>query len=220
MKVLIEEISRFVNEAWPDGYYQDDCGPAWEAHFTENGEAPRIPGELVELEDFECSLVWKGKGPDPYWDGLCFTDQFLKWRKSLTTVIISAEVPREKEAAVRQVAFGHAVLQEAQASVLATEEITEMISLASVEAFVADCSEMQLLARLVEMRIRGESDLSIALRRAHATFVDRQPIVAALEEAVRGHGKRFQKDRLQCGHNRRIIALKCPGQNQTIQSSG
>ena len=102
MKVPIEEILRFVNEGWPDGFYQNNCGPAWEVHFTENGEAPRIPGEVVELEDFECSLVWEWEGSNTSQGGLCFTDQFLKWRKSLATVTISVEVPREKEADVRQ----------------------------------------------------------------------------------------------------------------------
>ena len=102
MKVSIEEILRFVNEGWPDGFYQDDCGPAWEAHFTENGEVPRIPGEVVELEDFECVLIWEGEEPDPSQGGHSFTDVFRKWKESLSTVTISAEAPREKEADIRK----------------------------------------------------------------------------------------------------------------------
>jgi hypothetical protein len=104
MKVAIDEISKFINEGWPGpDWYMDDCGPAFEEHFSDDGETPKAPGTKVELADFECAICWQGKGedPSPHGDGYSFLSLFRKWKRSLTVTIVVAEVPNNKLDAVK-----------------------------------------------------------------------------------------------------------------------
>jgi hypothetical protein len=104
MNVLIDEISRFIKEGWPGkDWYMDDCGPAFEELFKEDGETPISPGTLVKLEDFECAVLWQGAGDDPSPGrmGYSFTTLFKKWKKALTTVFMAVEAPKDKADAVK-----------------------------------------------------------------------------------------------------------------------
>jgi hypothetical protein len=104
MNVLIDEISRFIKEGWPGkDWYMDDCGPAFEELFKEDGETPISPGTVVKLEDFECAVLWQGEGDDPSPGqlGYSFLTLFRKWRKAQTTVFMPVEAPKAKADAVR-----------------------------------------------------------------------------------------------------------------------
>ena len=96
MKVPIRDIARFVNEGWPGPeWYMDDCGPAWDAAFWDDGN-PRRPEEIVKLEDFECAICWQGVGDDPtQGSGKSFVKEFRKWYKGLrltqSQLAVSAE---------------------------------------------------------------------------------------------------------------------------------
>ena len=58
MKVLIDEISEFINKGWPgDDWYMKDAGTGFR-HLTDDGEASRVPGTLVELNEFYCLILW------------------------------------------------------------------------------------------------------------------------------------------------------------------
>jgi hypothetical protein len=102
MKVAIDDIARFVKEGWPGpNWYIDDCGPSWEAKMSDDGETPRTPGEIVKLEDFECSVCYQGKDHPTRGSGHPFTTLFRKWYRGLSVVTIVAEAPKDKAEAIR-----------------------------------------------------------------------------------------------------------------------
>lgn len=98
MKVAIDEISRFMAEGWPKpemDWYMDDCDEGlWERSFSPDGYVPIYPGTVVRLEDFDCSILYQGSGPDP--GSRSFVACFKKWKRSLTTTTLVVEVPNEK----------------------------------------------------------------------------------------------------------------------------
>ena len=105
MKVLIDEISKFIKEGWPGptgAWYMEECGPVFEELFDLDGESPKDPGTVVKLEDFECAVLWQGAGDDPtHGTGYSFLTLFKKWKKAQTTVFIAVEAPVDKADAVK-----------------------------------------------------------------------------------------------------------------------
>jgi len=103
MRVPIRDIARFVNEGWPGPeWYMDDCGPAWDDGFGDDGN-PRRPEEIVKLEKFECSLCWQGSGEDPTEGaGKSFVKEFKRWHKGLSMKTLVVEVAKHLEVTMRQ----------------------------------------------------------------------------------------------------------------------
>ena len=102
MKVPIRDIARFVNEGWPGPeWYMDDCGPAWDAAFGDDGN-PQRPEEIVELNGFECTLCWQGAADDPtQGSGKSFVKEFRKWYKGLSVKTLIVEAPKNLEVQIR-----------------------------------------------------------------------------------------------------------------------
>lgn len=106
--IVVDELAMFMNVGWPgeEWYLSDHAEYLWEETFEDGGAnglyRPRTPGTLVNLNDFEARLRWQGRSPDPTRGaGQKLSELFLRWQRKQTSAIVSAYVPREQEATIR-----------------------------------------------------------------------------------------------------------------------
>jgi hypothetical protein len=70
-------------------------------HLAEEDYAPLIPGERVDLRDFEASLCYQGQGDDPtHGNGYSLVSQVKRWLRDRTTTTLVFRVARGDEQAV------------------------------------------------------------------------------------------------------------------------
>ena len=89
MKALGAEIWDFWHNAWPEGYYSDDCSIEIE---DDNGGCLLDPGAKYNLSEFGVIC----KEDTSLMEAESFSKFFLAWKKKQTTVTLVIEVPKAK----------------------------------------------------------------------------------------------------------------------------
>ena len=87
--VTAQELADFMNTGWPqpeaDWYYDDKNDDLWEQTLQMDPANPERhvavePAKLINLNDFEASILYQGQGKDPTrGEGYSLVAMFSKW---------------------------------------------------------------------------------------------------------------------------------------------
>jgi hypothetical protein len=103
MKVLIDDIAKFLTEGWPtpkgDWFFDHEDAHPIETQLKWDGDndvyVPVTPGEKVELADFDAEIMYQGSNrPEPATKMLA--KEFKAWMRRRTHQTLVVEIPTEK----------------------------------------------------------------------------------------------------------------------------
>jgi hypothetical protein len=99
-----QELADFMNAGWPqpeaDWYYDDKNDDLWEQTLQMDPANPERhvavePAKLINLNDFEASILYQGKSEDPTrGEGYSLVAMFSKWRSQRSVHTAVVEVPK------------------------------------------------------------------------------------------------------------------------------
>jgi hypothetical protein len=102
--VTAQELADFMNTGWPqpeaDWYYDDKNDDLWEQTLQMDPANPERhvaaePAKLINLNDFEASILYQGQGEDPTrGEGYSLVAMFSKWRSQRSVHTAVVEVPK------------------------------------------------------------------------------------------------------------------------------
>jgi hypothetical protein len=106
LQIPAQELADFMNTGWPkpedSWYYDDKDDDLWEKTFKEDPKNPSLyvaidPTALINLHEFEASILFQGPGEDPtHGEGYSLVSTFMKWQAQQTSLKLVVEIPKDK----------------------------------------------------------------------------------------------------------------------------